>query len=182
MYQHDHTDAELMRMVAAGDSSALGALYDRHVRLLTVVGRRFDLPQSTVDDLIHELFLRVWRRPERFDEDRGTALSWLTLQMRSRCLDLLRRDSRRAELLEEGADLLKPSRPADPPTMKLRKEVRQLVEQLDPDLREVILRAYFEGESTAEIAEMLGIPRGTVKSRMRRARESLRTSLESGGP
>lgn len=178
----ERTDSELMLAISGGDRDALGELYGRHASTVTALARKFRLGDAAVDDVVHEVFMWVWERASEFDPARGSLVSWLAVRLRSRCIDDIRKQSRRAELLAENADSLRPRTPTPPGTEAVeRNRLRQAVAELEDDLREVTQLAYFDGVSTREIAEQLEIAQGTVKSRMRRAREALHVALTTGG-
>ena len=175
------TDVQLMTAIAGGDSSALGELYGRYAAAVMALGRKFNLGDDTLADVVHDVFLEVWERAADFDPQRGTVLAWIAVRLRSRCLDRKRTSSRRAELLEQHGERLRPRTPTPPGAAAIeRTRLREAVARLDEDLREVTTLAYFDGASTSEIAATLQIAQGTVKSRMRRAREQLYQAMTGG--
>ena len=168
------TDVELTFAVAAGDQSALGELYTRHCAAMAALGRQFKLHGDALSDIVHDVFMELWQKAGDFAPEKGELRTWLAVRLRSRCIDRIRRESRRSELEEENAELLRPRAPTPPGTDTIqRNRLRRAVLALDAELREVTQRAYFDGSTTSEIAESLNIPHGTVKSRIRRAREVL---------
>ena len=177
----DPSDAELITAIAAGERDALGALYDRHAATIAAVGARFGMGLEAAEDIVHDVFLDVWASAYDYDPTRGTVVAWLVVRMRSRCLDGLRKTTRRSRLLEAAEEKLRP-RELTPPSVRgiERNRLRGAIAQLDEDLQEVTRLAYFDGATTREIADDLGIAQGTVKSRMRRAREALLVLLTAG--
>lgn len=171
---HTKTDVELMRAICAGDQSSLGEVYGRYATALHAVGRNFRLSNEELSDVVHDVFLEVWQKAHEFDPERGSLLTWLAVRLRSRCIDRIRKENRRSDLLKLNPDAIRPRdvTPPGPATVQ-RSRLRQAVHDLDDDLREVTKLAYFDGVSTSEIATHLDIPHGTVKSRIRRAREIL---------
>ena len=154
-------------MRATSQAEAFSAMYDSHAPavLRTAVGILGDT--ATAEDVVHEVFLDLWRRPDQYDPGRGELGPFLRLKTRSRALDTLRRRSAGNrlhdrcvhELREEGAQ-----EPADP---TVAPTVRAAVLGLPASQREAIALAYWGGMSCTEVAEHCGIPLGTAKSRMR---------------
>lgn len=176
------SDEDLVFAIAGGDRDALGALYDRHHGAVAAVARRFGVGGGELEELVHDIFLELWGAAGEFDPERGKVLTWLLVRTRSRAIDSKRKNARRQELLDTSGDLLHPSDPGvDPVKSMIRQQVRAAVEQLDDELRKVVDLAYYAGDSTRAMAESLGIPRGTVKSRLRRAREALAVVLTDVG-
>jgi RNA polymerase sigma-70 factor (ECF subfamily) len=173
------TDVELVSAMARGDAGALGALYDRYAPTLLALSERIVGRGSEGEDLVQEVFLEAWRRSASYDAARASVKAWLLLRMRSRCLDHKKsaRVSRRSQgsegaWLEElaGAD-------AEPSLAPDRAKIREVLLGLPAEQRVVLLLGYFEGLSSSEMAERLGIPIGTVKSRAAAALAALRAAL-----
>lgn len=183
MDEAQNTDAELMLAVAGGDREPLALLYDRLGPAVASAAARFGLAEEALEDILHDVFLEVWAHAYEYDPERGEVLTWLVVRLRSRCLDLLRQRARRTRLVGANEDRLRPREPTPPgPAAVMRSRLRSAVAALDDDLRQVVVMAYFEGATTLDIAESLGIPRGTVKSRLRRAKAALGAQLGEGGP
>jgi RNA polymerase sigma-70 factor, ECF subfamily len=165
-------DPLLTQALAAGDVRALGALYDRYGPMLLALAARITGSDEEAEDLLHELFLEVWRKAGTYDPTRGTVRTWLLLRMRSRALDR-RRSAGRAGIVYAMLPV------PEPPQIELddRAEIHRALVELGPDLRRVVLLAYFEGMSATEIAGVVGVPVGTVKSRLARAVGRLRVLL-----
>lgn len=172
------SDEALIYAIARGDREALALLYDRQAQLLLGLGARILSKASDsreAEDVLHDVFVEVWKHAGDFDPSRASARTWLCLRMRSRCLDRVRTATRRrADPIDEGM----PDGSADGlPAGLDASRVRQAMEGL-PDLqREVLLLGYFQGLSSQEIADTLGIPLGTVKSRVAAALSHLRSVL-----
>lgn len=169
-------DARLIAAMARGDRDALSRLYERHARRLLGLALRIVRERREAEDLLHDVFLEAWRTAKDFDPKRGRARTWLAIRMRSRALDLQKsaRVSRNAgdaglELLVDDGD------PASPD----HGRVRGALGALGPDQRVVLELAYFEGLSCTEIAARVGIPVGTVKSRIAAGLARLREALAS---
>jgi RNA polymerase sigma-70 factor, ECF subfamily len=169
-------DVELVRAVARGDRTALATLYDRYSPVMFALALRIVRERREAEDLLHDVFLEVWRTAKDYDPDRGRVRTWLTIRMRSRALDLQKsaRVSRNVgddSVLERvAAD----SNIADSPD---RARVRGALAALPAEQRQVLELGYFEGLSCSEIAEKIGTPIGTVKSRVAAALGKLRQSL-----
>lgn len=162
-------DALLMAAVVRGDRGALSDLYDRHCGVLLAVGLRIVGDRSQAEDLLHDVFLEAWHQAAAFDPTRGTVRAWLVTRMRSRALDRRNAGVRSARILKHAADEA-PTVTAPPETAARDQErVRRLVVSLPEELNAVIGLAYFEGLTSAQIAERLCVPIGTVKSRTARA-------------
>lgn len=158
--------------MASGDRSAVAALYARHARRLLALARSMLQTREEAEDLIHDVFLEAWRRSGEYSEQRGTVRAWLFMRARSRALDRIK-STRRSRVVLTGSSLqLQPG-------VSDRRSLLDLLAKMPEFQQQVLMLGYFEGLSTAEIAERLGIPPGTVKSRTRAALASLRDALGS---
>lgn len=177
------SDAELVRAMAEGDRAALGTLYDRYVSLLLGIARRILRNEREAEDLVHDVFLEVWRQSKDFDDNRGTVRAWLVMRLRSRALDRLKSVAfSRVTSLETTTLPTEPSvAPVDVTGASEIAMVRHALDQLPPDQRTVIELGYFEGLSLSEVATKLGTPIGTIKSRLARALARLRDELATLG-
>jgi RNA polymerase sigma-70 factor (ECF subfamily) len=200
-------DAALVVQVAGGSEAALGQLYDRHVDAVHAAALRLLGDRQAAEDVVQETFLSLWNRAERFDPAIGSLAAWLFTIARNRAVDRLRAAGRRPTLVSlpavdasdtpdagaferlanergivAGAPLV-----ADPAAELDASETRAairgaLADLPDPERRAIVL-AYGDGLSQSEIAERLGWPLGTVKTRTRRALARLREALgETVGP
>jgi RNA polymerase sigma-70 factor (ECF subfamily) len=170
-------DAGLVAAIARGDREAFGALYDLHAPIVLGLAKRMLRDQATAEDLVHDVFLEVWRHAAEFDAARGSVRAWLVVRTRSRALDRLGRSARDARAVDrvaiDGEDAAMPRGQAAVDGARMRG----LLADLPDELRAVLDLAYFEGLSASESAERLGIPTGTVKSRLARALDQLRRAL-----
>jgi RNA polymerase sigma-70 factor (ECF subfamily) len=172
-----HSDAVLLRAIANGDRAALALLYDRYASGLMAVGVRILGDRREAEDVLHDVFLEIWRLAADYDEGRGTARGWLVMRMRSRCLD--RRKAAGFARAVSFDDREAPTAPpSDDPSMQPDREVvRRALQDLPPEQRKVLELGYFEGLSSTEIAARTEVPVGTVKSRVAAALNRLRAVL-----
>jgi RNA polymerase sigma-70 factor (ECF subfamily) len=162
------------------DQRALTDLYQRHAGTARAVAHRLLYDQAEAEDVVQDVFLTLWRRPNHFDPHRGTGRAWLLTVVRNRSRDQLRRRIPREDVTEL-AELL-----PDPETVDALEELdaatrRELlwrhVDSLPPEQASLIQRAYVQGRTHQEIAAETGLPLGTVKSRIRLGLDKLRLAL-----
>lgn len=172
------SDPELLAGMARGDRDALATLYERHAPGLCALARQILGQQAEAEDLLHDVFLEVWRHAADYSEARGSVWAWLAVRTRSRALD--RRRSAPVKLRVELADAQLEALGASlcderqgPPSDGAR--VRDALRRMSEPERQVLLLGYFEGLTSAEIAARFQIPVGTVKSRTRSALAKLRS-------
>ncbi len=170
-------DRELVARIASGDQGAVAQLYDRHIRLVWGLVLRIMRSRAEAEDVIQDLFLRVWQQAGSFDPARGEVSVWLCQMARTMAIDRLRSgSSRTARELSYGTELEreKMSQSPSPATEADWARVAQAVRELPPDQRQLIESAYFDGLSQSEMAAKFGLPLGTVKTRIRMAMKKLR--------
>ncbi|MGQ3356741.1 MAG: sigma-70 family RNA polymerase sigma factor [Phreatobacter sp.] len=176
------SDQDLILRVAKGDRLAFRALYARHnVRVFRFL-LRFIKDEGRAEDLIGEVFLDVWRQADRF-EARSSVSTWILGMARFKALSSLRKTTE-AELDEEQAAAIADD--ADTPetvSQKLdkAKAIRRCIDQLSPEHREIVDLVYYQEKSISEVAEIVGIPENTVKTRMFYARKRLQELMQSAG-
>jgi RNA polymerase sigma-70 factor, ECF subfamily len=181
-------DEALIRRLAGGDAAALATLYDRYASLLLALGRRIVRDGREAEDLVHDVFLEIWRQAGDFDPDRGSVRAWMLMRMRSRALDRKKAPRlARAVSLEEGrlADHHGSGGAGggeDPALGPDRDRVRRVLAELPPEQRTVLELGYFEGLSSSEIADRVAAPIGTVKSRVAAGLNKLRAGLGLNQP
>lgn len=183
-------DDELVDRLAGRDLVAFEALYDRYGDLVYSVSLRIVGDTYVAEDVTQDVFLRVWRKPEMFDLSRGKFTTWLLSIARNRSIDQRRSQSRRMrhEVLpptDEEEDVLPSDDMRDDPAFvtvlgEERAAVRAALDQLPPEQKLAIQLAYFGGMTQQEIANKLGHPLGTVKTRMRLGMHKMRNALEAG--
>jgi RNA polymerase sigma-70 factor (ECF subfamily) len=176
-------DSELVKRLQKRDPQALGELYDRYGRMAYALILRIVRDAATAEDLVQETFLRIWNRVQGFDGDRGALGGWLLAVARNRAIDYLRSKSGRMRDTLELNENEHPSLYADLEQDVLNSDraecLRKALEKLNPNQRNVIELAYFEGLSQTEMAERTGQPLGTVKTWVRTALKLLREELSA---
>jgi RNA polymerase sigma-70 factor (ECF subfamily) len=182
--QPTRSDTELVAAVAEGDRGALGVLYDRFAPLVLGVGRRILRTESDAEDLLHDVFIEVWRHAHEFDTARGTVRAWVMMRARSRALDRVKSASySRGAPIESASELMAPDRSQGVGVGFDAAVVARALDNLSDDQRIVLEMGYFEGLSLSEIADRLAVPVGTIKSRLSRALGRLREIvIESSEP
>jgi RNA polymerase sigma-70 factor, ECF subfamily len=179
-------DEELMPLIGDKDPEAFAVFYDRHGGVAFSLAYRIVGERAAAEDVTQEAFISIWRSGARFDRARGSVRSWTLGIVRNRAIDLLRSKAGRAPSLDFDDDLVLEQRPAEAHTEEeairheTADEVRGAIGELPGDQSKVIQLAYFGGFSHSEIAEMLGVPLGTVKGRMRLGLEKIRNELAEG--
>lgn len=174
----DAHEARLLQRAANGDhDAAMGELYDSYGRRLYGYGLRALGDPGLAEDLVQETFVRLWRAAGRFDAGRGTVRGYLFTIARNAAIDLHRRRPK-----HERAELGDPPAEGDAfEALATRLAVRDAVEALPDDFREVLELSYDQELSQAQIAERLEVPVGTVKSRTFYALRALKTQLKLRG-
>jgi RNA polymerase sigma factor (sigma-70 family) len=163
----ERTDEELLESIARGDDSALGALYDRFGRAAYGLAYRILRDRALAEDAVQEAFLAVWRSADSYRRERAKPSTWILTLVHRRSVDLVRReDRRRAERLEETPEPAGAAAPDEFDLRDRRSTVQAALAQLPDDQREALELAYYGGFTQSELAERLGVPLGTIKSRM----------------
>ena len=176
------SDEVLIGRIANGDRLAMQVLYARyHVRVFRFVVRLVR-DEATAEDLISEVFLDVWRQAGRF-EGRSTVSTWMLAIARFKAISALRRGSDE-ELDEDAAGAIED--PSDDPATALEKKdksvvIRKCLMGLSAEHREIVDLVYYHEKSVEEVADIVGIPVNTVKTRMFYARKRLAELLKAGG-
>jgi RNA polymerase sigma-70 factor, ECF subfamily len=179
-------DEELMPLVGRKDPEAFEVLYDRHGGAAYSLAYRIVGDRAAAEEVTQEAFISVWRSGARFDATRGSVRSWLLSVVRNRAIDFLRSKGGKAPKLDFDDESALEQRPAAERTEEeaLRREtateVRGAIGNLPGEQAKVIELAYFGGFSHSEIAEILSLPMGTVKGRMRLGLEKIRGELAEG--
>jgi RNA polymerase sigma-70 factor (ECF subfamily) len=188
MRDGDRDDLELHRRLVAGDMEAFDRLYERYSPTAYGIAYRLTGQQLLAQDVVHDAYLALWRAPEAFDPARGAFRSFFLSLVHHRAVDTIRREERIRARQDRAANLetVAGEDPADEVVdedfvARRRLEVRNALADLSMDQRRVLEMAYFEGKTQVRIAEELGIPLGTVKTRTFAALRKLRGALEAEG-
>jgi RNA polymerase sigma-70 factor (ECF subfamily) len=175
-------DEDLMARVQDGDARAFEVIFDRHADAAFSLAYRMCGRRAMAEDVVQEAFLSLWRSGARYDRTRGSVRSWVLGVVHNRAIDLFRRDTVRTskDVSDETAVERMPAAENTEVEVQRRDNastVRGALEELPDDQRQVIELAYFGGFSHSQIAELLKLPTGTVKGRMRLGLTKLRLSL-----
>ena len=175
-------DEELMHLVQGGRMDAYELLYDRHGGTAFSLAYRMVGGRQGAEDVVQEAFFSIWRSRERYQAGRGSVRSWILGIVHHRAIDALRRsmvhERRRASA--EGIEELHEARELTDVEAARREEARTIrtaIDGLPAEQSKVIELAYFGGFTHVQIAEMLAIPTGTIKGRMRLGLEKMRRQL-----
>jgi RNA polymerase sigma-70 factor, ECF subfamily len=174
-------DVDLVIAAAGGERSALAELYDRHSGSMLALGMRIVRDRGEAEEILHDVFLEAWKRAGDYDPGRGAVRTWLMLRMRSRCLDWVK-SAARSRTRPAGSSLEGYAEAVEPAAAILSdgRRVRGALAELPDDQRAILELGYFTGLSCSEMADHLGIPIGTVKSRLHAALSKLRVVFVPG--
>jgi RNA polymerase sigma-70 factor (ECF subfamily) len=175
-----------MGLLSQRDLRAFEAIYDRYNAVVYSTALRVIGDASLAEDVTQEIFLRLWRQPDRYVASRGRFLSWIISVSRNRSLDEIRRRGRRQRYESASPEQQEREFPAgdanDPSRLALaaddRDRIREALALLPPEQKQVLELAYFHGLTQQEIAEKLEQPLGTVKTRIRLGMQKLRVWLK----
>jgi len=177
------SDESLLSLVASSDDQALAELYDRFGRVAYGLALRILRDEALAQDAVQEAFLAIWRSADRFLAERAKASTWILTLVHRRSVDLVRReDRRRGEPLESAVEPAAPETVEDEATLGFeRRVVQEALSRLQPEQREALELGYYGGLTQSELAERLGLPLGTIKSRMFTGLSRLRELLAEVG-
>jgi RNA polymerase sigma-70 factor (ECF subfamily) len=180
----DASDGALVVAIGRWREEALAEAYRRHAGAAFALARRLLVDRQMAEEVLQEVFLRLWNQPDRFDPERGSLRSYLLAQTHGRSVDMLRsetarrrreeRDSR--ERAESVIDIER-----EVIDMSMSEQVKEVVAALPTDERRAIELAYFGGHTYRQVAAMLDQPEGTVKSRIRSGLRRMRDGLVAAG-
>lgn len=172
--------AHMNAIVTVGDRSAFAALFAYYAPRVKSYLRRLRMDERLAEDLAQDVMLTVWRKAAQFDAEKASVGTWIFTIARNRFIDTVRREKRPE--LDANDPLLMPEEPVqadrEMESRQISDRVRAALVTLSPDQAEVVTLSYLEGLPHTAIAERLGIPLGTVKSRLRLAFGRLRPVLE----
>lgn len=179
------SDEALVDLVARSDEGALGELYDRHGGIAYGLALRVLRDPALAEDAVQDAFLAVWRTAARFLPERAKATAWIMTIVHRRAVDLVRREQRRrTDPLDSAVEAEAPGEGTDDLAL-LRLErvrVRAALAALPDVQREALELSYYGGFTQTELADRLGEPLGTIKSRMFNGLARLRTILQEAVP
>jgi RNA polymerase sigma-70 factor (ECF subfamily) len=175
-------DEDLMQLVHDGEARAFEVIFDRHASMAFSLAYRMCGRRALAEDVVQEAFLSLWRTAARYDGARGSVRSWVLSIVRNRAIDALRRGWTRDSRDVSGDDIADRVAGTERTDVEVARRdealrIRGALDELSAEQRRVIELAYFGGFSHTEIAEMLGLPVGTVKGRMRLGLAKLRLVL-----
>lgn len=175
-------DPALVEMVIERSEAAFGEVVRRHGTRVHRVAFGLLRDAALAEDVTQDVFTRFWERPERFDPSRGKLEAFLGLDAHGRAIDLIRSEEARSRREETDQRLERSSNPVVPTEEEAMKritstEVRAALERLKPEERQPIVLAFFFGYSYRKVADVLGLPEGTVKSRIRSGMAKLKGRL-----
>ncbi|MGC4190441.1 MAG: sigma-70 family RNA polymerase sigma factor [Thermomicrobiales bacterium] len=179
-------DVVLVELMAAQDSRALETLYERHARIVFSFALRIVGDPASAEEIVQEAFFRSWQQATRFTEGRGTYVTWLLSITHNLAIDEIRKRQRRPQRADSADPVLLLTNLNDPGLSvedravqrSWRDEIESALRAIPEAQREPIELAYFSGLTQREIADQLGEPLGTIKTRMRLGMRKLRETLE----
>ena len=176
-------DEAIVALAARSDELALAELYDRFGRPAYGLAFRVLRDASLAEDAVQEAFLAVWRTADRFLAERAKASTWILTLVHRRAVDLVRRqERRRGEPLESVPEPVASEQVEEQATIRFQRQVvQEALRRLPPEQREALELGYYAGLTQSELAERLGQPLGTIKSRMFTGLTRLRDLLAQAG-
>ena len=174
-----------MSLASGGDAGAFAALYDRHSRATYSLAYRMMGERQAAEDVVQEAFLSVWRAAASYRAERGSVRTWILSIVHNRGIDQLRSTAHRRRTQDRAEATTPTSQPseafAETWRNSQREQVREALRGLPPEQLKVLELAYFSGYTHTEIAELLDLPLGTVKGRMRLGLKKIREYFDSRG-
>ncbi|MGH9277755.1 MAG: sigma-70 family RNA polymerase sigma factor [Acidimicrobiales bacterium] len=180
----DASDAALVLAIGRWREDALAEAYRRHAGASFALARRLLGDRQMAEEVVQEVFLRLWHRPDRFDPERGSLRSYLLAQTHGRAVDMLRSEISRKRREERDARETAQSGPdieREVIDLTVAERMKDVVDELPEDERRAIELAYFGGHTYRQVAVLLDTPEGTVKSRIRSGLRRMRVTLVDTG-
>ncbi len=177
-------DAALVAAIEGATQEALAEVYNRHSGAVHGLARRILRDETLAEEITQEVFLRLWNNPEKFDANRGSLRSFLLAHTHGRSVDLIRSESARRTREDRDARLaVGETQNVEDEVwdMALAEQIKNALSSLIEGERKAIELAYFGGHTYREVADLLGEPEGTVKSRIRSGMKRLRSELTAAG-
>ena len=177
----DASDVDTAEGIARGETAALAKAYEQHSRAVFEVARGVLGQTLLAEEVVQDVFVTLWKQPERYDRERGSLRAYLSTVAYGRSIDLARSEAARRRREQRESRLTQRSNSSAPAEVDVETahEVRDALMELRQDEREAIALAYFLGYSYREVAVELGVPEGTIKNRIRKGLSHLRDRLES---
>jgi RNA polymerase sigma-70 factor, ECF subfamily len=176
-------DEDLISLVEAADAEAFATLYDRHSRAAFSLAYRMMGERQASEDLMQDAFLKVWRSASSYRAERGSVRTWILSIVHNRGIDQIRSQASRRrtqDKIEASAPRSQPSEAfAETLRNSQRDQVREALDTLPPEQLKILELAYFSGYTHVEISDLLRLPLGTVKGRMRLGLKKIRDYFES---
>jgi RNA polymerase sigma-70 factor, ECF subfamily len=178
-------DEDLISLADGGNTQAFAALYDRHARVAYSLAYRMMGEHQAAEDLVQEAFLKVWRSAGSYRVEKASVRTWILSILNNRGIDELRSSASRRRTRDRVEAQTTTSQPSEAFAETWRnsqgEQVREALRGLPPEQLTVLELAYFSGYTHKEIAELLGLPLGTVKGRMRLGLQKIREYFDSRG-
>jgi RNA polymerase sigma-70 factor, ECF subfamily len=176
-------DEDLISLVEGADPAAFGVLYDRHGRAAYSLAYRMMGERQAAEDLVQDVFLKVWRASGSYRAERGSVRTWVLSIVHNRGIDQLRSSASR----RRTQDQVEASTPTSQPSEAFaetwrnsqREQVREALRTLPPEQLKILELAYFSGYTQVEMADLLDLPLGTVKGRMRLGLKKIKDYFDS---
>lgn len=181
---HDLPDEDLMLLMRSGEARAFEVMFDRHATVAYSLARRICRQERMAEDVVQEAFLSVWRGAGRFDPSRGSVRTWVLSVVHHRAIDAVRRarvNDGRIVCDEFAVQQIAAPELTEVEVVRRSEahQIRHALDQLPVDQRRVIELSYFDGLTHHQIAQLLDVPPGTVKGRIRLGMQKLRALMES---
>jgi RNA polymerase sigma-70 factor (ECF subfamily) len=174
--QPDSSDAALIARIRAGDEDAMAQVYDRYSQIVYSVALRVLGDTGAAEDVMQEIFMQLWRNPQSFDANRGSLGAWLAVIARHRSIDQLRKRKPETDF-EHVTVAVDANLESETDKNIFLAKVRGLLGSMPADQRRTLELAFFEGLTHSEVAEKMGEPLGTVKTRIRTGLMAMRKAL-----
>jgi RNA polymerase sigma-70 factor (ECF subfamily) len=171
-------DATLVSAIRDGDEQAMAQLYDRYSSLVYAIALRVLGETEAAEDILQEIFLRLWRNPATFDSSRGSLPAWLAVITRNRAIDVLRKRHSKTDL-EDVKVSVEPDLASGVERSRILEKIRGALRSMSEPQRSALEMAFFEGLTHTEIAEKSGEPLGTIKTRIRTGLLVLRKAVNA---
>jgi RNA polymerase sigma-70 factor (ECF subfamily) len=170
-------DPDLLSAIRSGNTDAMAMLYDRYSSIVYAVALRVLCDTAAAEDVMQEVFMRLWRSPETFDSSRGSLGPWLAVIARNRAIDGLRKRHPETDI-EDVVVSVEPDLAGEAERARAMEKVRGALGAMPPAQRSALEMAYFEGLTHTEIAAKTGEPLGTIKTRIRAGLVALRKAVQ----